>query len=179
MAHLCFLTRHFDKQNFNYREGYTSAPTICALCIHIVCGAIDRGGILSLLELVANMLSGGRAAVGLASSAGQRPKLFLPAPKSGHSGLSGRPVPASRCCHFLVQWPLDRGLPMASASTQTQPPLLHLRPALSPFMDILFCTFFSLSLHLSGFNIYINHYNISGFEDKMSWKYFHIGGQLV
>ena len=118
MAHLCFLTRHFDEQNFNYREGYTSAP----LCIHIVCGAIDRGGILSLLELVANMLSGGRAAVGLASSAGQRPKLFLPAPKSGHSGLSGRPVPASRCCHFLVQWPLDRGLPMASASTQTQPP---------------------------------------------------------
>ena len=121
-AHLCFLTRHFHKQNFNYRECYTSAPTICALCIHIVCGAIDRGGILSLLELVANMLSGGRAAVGLASSAGQRPKLFLPAPKSGHSGLSGRPVPASRCCHFLVQWPLDRGLPMASASTQTQPP---------------------------------------------------------
>ena len=59
---------------------------------------------------------------GLLSSAGQRPKLFLPAPKSGHSGLSGRPVPASRCCHFLVQWPLDRGLPMASASTQTQPP---------------------------------------------------------
>ena len=143
VVHLCFLT-----QNFNYREGYTSAPAI-ALCIHIVCGVIDRGGILSLLELVANMLSGGRAAVGLASSAGQRPKLFLPAPKSGHSGLSGRPVPASRCCHFLVQWPLDRGLPMASASTQTQPPLLHLRPALSPFMDILFCTFFSLSMHLS------------------------------
>ena len=121
VVHLCFLIRHFDKQNFNYREGYTSAPAI-ALCIHIVCGVIDRGGILSLLELVANMLSGGRAAVGLASSAGQRPKLFLPAPKSGHSGLSGRPVPASRCCHFLVQWPLDRGLPMASASTQTQPP---------------------------------------------------------
>ena len=113
---------HVVQQNFNYRESYTSAPAICALCIHIVCGAIDRGGILSLLELVANMLSGGRAAVGLASSAGQRPKLFLPAPKSGHSGLSGRPVPASRCCHFLVQWPLDRGLPMASASTQTQPP---------------------------------------------------------
>ena len=73
MVHLCFLTRRFDEQNFNYREGYTSAPAI-ALCIHIVCGVIDRGGILSLLELVANMLSGGRAAVGLASSAGQWPE---------------------------------------------------------------------------------------------------------
>ena len=92
-------------------------------------------------------------------------------------------------------WPTGAGLTLlplfsAMASRPGAPNGLglHSDPA-APFCTcdrhflLLWISFFALSFlyqfPLSGFNIYINHYNISRFEDKMSWKYFHIGGRPV
>ena len=136
---------------------------------------------MSLLELVANMLSGGRT--------GSRRSGLLSWPEAKTLFASSQVWPQRPV------WPTGAGLTLlplfsAMASRPGAPNGLglHSDPA-APFCTcdrhflLLWISFFALSFlyqfPLPGFNIYINHYNISRFEDKMSWKYFHIGGRPV
>ena len=132
---------------------------------------------------VANMLSGGRT--------GRQPSSVRLASWTEAKTLFA----SSQVWPQRPVWPTGAGLTLlplfsAMASRPGAPNGLglHSDPA-APFCTcdrhflLLWISFFALSFlcqfPLSVFNIYINHYNISRFEDKMPWKYFHIGGRPV